>query len=225
MRSAFCNCPTQSRNAIFSIKYVAELCAGCMLQVSAGNDICPFCRTLTAESRDEQLQRCTTRMEAGDADAFSSMGAWYMLRSHTLPQDIDKGLESLLRSAELESASAYYGIADFYSAGQLVPRNAKKALFHNQQAAMRANILARHRLGFGEMLLGNSDQAIKHWMIAVTSGNEDSLGTIKLMFTEGTATKAEYERALRAYHSYQEETQSDQHTRALEFMRAHPDLR
>ena len=169
-------------------------------------------------SHDEQLQRCTKRMEADDADAFGCMGVWCMEGSRGLPQDIDRGLELLLRAAEFGSASAHYNIADFYSDGQYTPRNAKKALFHNQQAAMRGNIMARHCLGCDEMELGNSDRAIKHWIIATASGNKASLDKMKLMFTRGSATKAQYERSLRAYQNYQEVVRSDQRTRALPFV-------
>ena len=70
-------------------------------------------------------------------------------------------------------------------------------------------------------LLSNSDRAIKHWTIAAASGNKDSLDKIKLMFTKGTVTKAQYERALRTYQNYLEGIQSDQRTLALDFVRAY----
>ena len=192
-----------------------------MYGVKAGNDLCPFCRKPTANTHDEEVQRCTKRMEAGDADAFGCMGTLYLLGGYGLPQDIDKGLELTERAAELGSAGAHYNLADLYFAGQHVPRNAKNELSHNQQAAMRGHIGARHNLGCGEMKSGHSDRAIKHWMIASASGSKHCLHKIQLMFTQGTVTKAQYEKALRTYQSYQEEIQSDQRTRALEFLRAH----
>ena len=158
-------------------------------------------------------------MEAGDAEAFLNMGTWYFSRASS-PQDMDKGLELTSRAAELGSANAHFNMAVFYSDGQHAPRNAKKALFHDQQAAMRGNVLARYRLGMEEMKLRNWARPTKHWMIAAASGDKRSLDNIKVLFTKGKVTKAEYERALRAYQNYQEAVQSDQRTRALGFVRA-----
>ena len=199
-----------------------RLCHGCMLYgTRAGNDTCPFCRKPMAKSNDEVLRRLAKRMEAGDADAFGGMGAGYLIAQFGLPHDIDRGLELTERAAELGSPAAHYSVAQFYLSGEHVQRNMKKALSHNQQAAMRGHSKARHHLGCDEMLLGNSGRAVKHWMIASASGNKDSLDKIKLLFTKGSATKADYERALRAYQSYQEEVQSDQRTGALKFIHRH----
>ena len=144
-------------------------------------------------------------MEAGNANAFRSMGVWYLKGQFDLPQDVDRGLELTKRAADLGSASAHFNIATVYSTGQHVPSNAKKAVFHYQQAAMRGHTQVRHNLGSSQMLLGNPGAAIKHWMIAAASGIKISLDSIQLMFTQGTATKAQFESALRVYQNYQEE--------------------
>ena len=143
-------------------------------------------------------------MEAGDADAFHFIGARYLLGRDGLPQDIDKGLELSERAAELGSAHAHYNIANHHFTGQHVPRNTKKALFHNQQAAMRGHMIARDNLGFDEMELGNWDRAIKHWMIATAPGDKRSLDQIQELFTKGMVSKAQYASALHAYQSYKQ---------------------
>jgi len=207
-----------------------RLCHGCMyanhgcmfgVRVGTGNGTCPFCRKPMAKSHDEERRRCTKRMEAGDADAFHFIGIRYLLGRDGLPQDIDRGLELSERAAELGSAHAQYNVAAFYSSGEYAPRNAKKALFHNQQAAMKGHMISRDNLGCDEGEIGNLDRAIKHWMIATASGNKSSLDKIQDMFTRGMVSKAQYESALRAYQSHQEEVKSDQRTRAIEFIRAH----
>ena len=187
----------------------------------AGNNTCPFCRKPPTKSNDEVLRRFAKRTEAGDADAFGNMGAGYLVGQFGLPRDTDRGLESTERAAELGSTTAHYYIVELYFIGQRVPRNTKKALFHNQQAAMRGHTNARHNLGCDEISLGNLGRAIKHWIIAAASGSTDSLDKMTLMFTQGSATKAEYKRALRAYQNHQKEVQSDQRTRAFEIIQRH----
>ena len=181
-----------------------RLCHGCMFEVKLGNDTCPFCRTPMTESHAEYLRRCTQRMEAGDAEAFDCMGALYFTGKCGLPQDILRGLELSSRAAELGCANAHYNIANLYFTGQYMPRNTKKALFHNQQAAMRGHLMARDNLGCHEMELGNWDRAIKHWMIATASGDKHSLDQIQELFTKGMVSKAQYASALHAYQSYKQ---------------------
>ena len=45
-------------------------------------------------------------------------------------------------------------------------------------------------------------RAVKHHMIAVSFGDNDSLEKIKRMFKNGDATKEDYTQALRSYQAY-----------------------
>jgi len=57
--------------------------------------------------------------------------------------------------------------------------NEKKATYYYELAAMRGAVDARFNLGNIEYRLGNFDRAVKHYMIAISSGDNDSLETFK----------------------------------------------
>ena len=59
--------------------------------------------------------------------------------------------------------------------------------------------------------------ALKHWMIAVGSEDNDSLENIKQMFMNGYATKDDYAKALLAYQAYLVEIKSPQRDEAASF--------
>ena len=57
-------------------------------------------------------------------------------------------------------------------------------------------------------------RAIKHYMIAVRSGDADSVEVIQEMYIDGDATKDDYMEALRSYQTYLGEIKSDQRDKA-----------
>jgi len=73
---------------------------------------------------------------------------------------------------------------------------------------MCGDVLARYNLGNAEHRAGNYDLALQHWMISATLGHEKSLGNVKILFTKGLATKADYAAALRGYQYAVEEMSS-----------------
>ena len=62
---------------------------------------------------------------------------------------------------------------------------------------MGGDIKARHNLGAIRWRDGNME-ALKHFMIAVWCGDNNSLENIKQMFMNGEAMKDDYEKALQA---------------------------
>ena len=68
-----------------------------------------------------------------------------------------------------------------------------------------------------QALAGNMDRALKHFMIAVEGGYNESLNTIQRMYSNGYATRDDYANALRAYQAYLEEIKSDQRDKAFAF--------
>ena len=98
-------------------------------------------------------------------------------------------------------------------------RNETKAMHYWELAAIGGNAEARYNIGSTEVqaLAGNMDRALKHFMIAVGSGDHDSLKQIKQFYSKGYATKDDYANALRAYQAYLKEIKSDDRDKAAAF--------
>ena len=79
---------------------------------------------------------------------------------------------------------------------------------------MGGHVKARHNLGVLEKRAGNMDRALKHFMIAVGTGQRNSLTAIQKLFKMGVATKDDYTLALRAYQAYFGEIKSVQRNEA-----------
>ena len=90
----------------------------------------------------------------------------------------------------------------------------KKALHYFVLAAIEGDVDARNNLGVSEKRAGNTNKAIKHWTIAARGGDTNSLQNIKLLFTNGLATKDDYTKALQAYQIYLSEIRSEQRDKA-----------
>jgi TPR repeat protein len=99
--------------------------------------------------------------------------------------------------------------------GNGVERDEKKAVRYWELAAMGGDAKARHNLGVFEVRAGNTDRALKHFMIGAGSGHTDSLEKIKQMFMNGwNATKDDYAKALCVYQENLVEIKSPQRNEA-----------
>ena len=76
---------------------------------------------------------------------------------------------------------------------------------------------ARHYLAIEEGEADNTERALKHYMIAVRSGNSDSLNNIKELYEDGCTTKDYYKKALQSYQEYLGEIISPQRDEAAAF--------
>ena len=74
---------------------------------------------------------------------------------------------------------------------------------------MEGEVLARHNIGVIEKDAGNMNRAMKHFMIAARAGYDDSLNQIRKCYVSGHATKADFEKALRAHKEANDEMKSD----------------
>ena len=175
------------------------ICSGCIYAVEkrdGGVGLCPFCRT-PAPDPEELIEQYKKRMEVGDAEAIHSLGCCYSNGLHGLPQDYAKALELWHQAAELGNTASYFNIGNSYLGGNGVERDEKKAVHYYELAAMGGHVVARHNLGAIEYKAGNMDRALKHFMIAVGSGDTDALHAIQTLFMDGKATKEDYAKALR----------------------------
>ena len=153
-------------------------------------------------------------MEKGDPYATYDLGCSYQDGSFGQRQDYVKALELFHRAGELGHAFAYNNIGYAYNHGKGVEVDKKKGQHYYELAAMVGNVEARYNLGIGEENTGNIERALKHYMIAASSGFSDSLDAIKELYSSGHATKEDYTMALQSYQAYLGEIKSKQRDEA-----------
>ena len=193
------------------------ICSGCNyapVYDNLGNKIieekCPFCRTPPPNSIEEYKERLQKRVEVGDAEAIFTVGNYYRNGDDGFPQDDDKALELFVRAGDLGCTKAYCSVGYAYNFGHGVVIDKKKANHYFKLAAIGGNINARHNLGVVAEGAGNTDRALKHYMIAAEGGEPDSLKQIQNLYTNGHARKDDYSKALRAYQAYLAKIKSTQ---------------
>ena len=189
---------------------------GNLVDIDKQNE-CPFCRALHPKSEEEARKRIKTRVDMKDARAMFNAGCYYYHGRNGFPQDMDKALELYHRAAELGYSTAYNSIGYAYSNGQGVKADKKKAVYYYELAAMAGDADARYNLGNVEVKAGSFDRALKHYMIAVECGDSRSLDFIKLLYSNGHATKEVYTKALQLYQTYLGEIKSSQRDKAAAF--------
>ena len=163
------------------------------------------------------MEREKKRFQVDDAQAIHNQACDYKQGIHGLSQDRDKALELWHRAAELGYTASYHNIGNAYFYGRGVEKSEKKAMHYWGLAAMGGVVEARHNLGLSEANKCNHERAIKHFMIAVGSGYNDSLTQIKQLYTTGRATKDDYAKALKAYQAYLSEIKSKDRDKAAEY--------
>ena len=83
----------------------------------------------------------------------------------------------------------YCNIAIAYYNGDGVERDEKKSKHYFELAAIGGDADERYNLGFNELESGNMSRALKHLMVAVEFGHNESLIVIKIMLMNKDATK------------------------------------
>jgi len=189
---------------------------GNLVDINKQNE-CPFCRDVAPKSDAEIIKRTKKRAEKDDPFAIYKLGVWYDNGLYGYPQDCTKALEHYHRAGELGDARAYNSIGYSYEHGEGVGADMKKAKHYYEQAAMGGDSMARQSLGNSEVRVsvGNMDRALRHYMIAVKSGESDSLENVKRLYSAGYATKEDYMKALQAYQEYLGEIKSVQRDKAV----------
>lgn len=197
------------------------ICRGCIHAVQEKNTVdglCPFCRIPAPSSDEEMIKRYEKRIKRGDdAQAMTNLGFMYSSGENGLPQNHAKALKLWHRAGELGHTDAYYYISCAYGSGRGVERDAKKAIYYMEIAAMEGDTNSRNNLGVLEQNLGKIDRAIKHYMIAAKGGYNVSVKKIQRLYMNGQATKDYFETALRSYQAYLDEIKSDQRDEAAAF--------
>jgi len=188
------------------------ICDGCVHAAEHADDrgLCPFCRALPPTSNGEIIERIKERVAACDAVAIYTLGCDYAHGRYGLRQNTAKAMKLWLRAGELGCLEAYCNIGYAYNNGDGVERDANKAKYYWELAAMRGDARARHNLGLSEQIAGNTSRAMKHWMISAAAGWDDSLKEIREGYLKGYVTKDNFEDALRSHKDAKDEIKSDQ---------------
>ena len=187
------------------------ICLGCYLCLT--RRYCPFCNTPTHRSDDEAKNRLLKRIEKyNDPEAMNMLATDYTVEeSGSCLDDYKEAVALYHRAGELGSAVAHLNLGNWYRGVEL---DKKKASHHYQVSAILGNESARHILGEIARNDGNTEHAMRHFMISVKSGLDTSLEEVKRGFVEGLVTKDDFESTLRGHQASKDETNSDQRDRA-----------
>ena len=101
-----------------------------------------------------------------------------------------------------------------YVDGVGVGKDLEGAVRYYEKGAMLGHAGARHNLGWHEYKRGNSDRALRHYLISAKMGVEASLVNIKKLLKDGIATKSQYGDALKGYQDALEEMKSPEREEA-----------
>jgi len=196
-----------------------SICSGCMIaakeKMRKGKMkwLCLFCRVplpTTYTFKEEKLKRLKKRMKQSDTRAYVELGLAYRNCDLGLPRDLNKTIELWQKAAELGSISAHYNLGSLYCDGQGVEQDIEKGIQHFKIAAIGGDERGRHNLGSNEFERGNMYRAMKHFMIAAKSGEDNSLRKVGIGYRGGIVTKDGYATTLRAHQCSKDKMKSKQ---------------
>jgi len=115
-----------------------------------------------------------------------------------------------LSTAELGDADAHFRLGLMYLDGDGVEKDRGKYLHHLEEAAIGGHPYARCNLGFHEEENGDTNRAVKHYIIAAAQGQDESIKLLMFAFKEGDVSKDDLAAALRAHQAAVDATKSPQ---------------
>ena len=190
-----------NKHSVFNTCCMKKICNGCDLATNnRGMDDCPFCRTPQPDNDADALAMVQARVEKKDPEAIVILGTKYLFGDLGLQQDTQKAVQLWTKAAELGSIGALYELGIAYDGGHGVQENrAKAAAEFYTKAAMQGHVESRFALGCYEGNKGNSDRAVRHFLISAKMGHSESVEGIKAMFMDGLAMNEQYAEALKGY--------------------------
>jgi hypothetical protein len=187
------------------------ICDGCnyanslrMMEQSLGKT-CPFCRQCTPHSAEESDLRVMKRAQVNDPVAIREVG----LRRYE-EGDYTPALEYLTKAAKLGDVVAHFNLSIMFGEGQGVDRDKMKEIHHLELAAIGGHFKARFNLGAKELQNGRIERAVKHWIIAASTGDDYAIDHIRRGCAQGFVSREDYAAALRAHQAAVDETKSPQ---------------
>eukprot|EP00985_Skeletonema_marinoi_P012786 scaffold6259_cov75-Skeletonema_marinoi.AAC.14 len=173
--------------------------------------LCPFCRQPVPTEKECNKNRMK-RVEANDPVAITNEGF-----NEYEKGDYIKAVEYFTKAAELGDAAAHYQLSNFYYDGYGVKKDRGKRMHHLEEAAIGGHPIARYNLGIQEWKNGHTERAVKHWIIAASQGDNDSLKYLIDDFKRGFVGKEDLDTALRAHHSAVDAAKSPQREAAEKY--------
>jgi hypothetical protein len=170
---------------------------------------CAFCREPFPETKEEFYAMLMKRVETNDPVAMWQMGG----KRHR-EGDYSSAFEYWTKAAELGDAIAHFYLSIMYHLGQGVEKDEKKQVYHLEEAAIGGHVQARHNLGCHEANNGRMERAVKHFIIAASMGDEDSMKALWEYHARGLVKKEQLTATLRAHHAAVCETKSPQREEA-----------
>jgi len=122
--------------------------------------------------------------------------------------DYRRAFEYYARAAELGDAAAQYGLGRMYEFGKGVEKDEGKEMHYLEEASIGGHPSARRALGWKEWNIGNSERALKHFLIAAKLGDDDSMEMLMIAFKSGLVSKDDLASALRAHQAAVDATKS-----------------
>ena len=204
------------KHSLFKVCCMKLVCKGCLLALHRRGmqEKCPFCRTPEPKSDAARLALVQKRASAKDPVVIESIATAYYMGSYGLQQDIPWAIELWTEAARVGNLIAQCNLGCRYYYGKDVEQDVARGISHMQHAAIQGQPSSRYDLGYHEYENVNHELAVRHWMISAKMGYEISLDAIKIMFTRGHATEAQYAEALRSYQNAVEATESTQREEA-----------
>jgi len=189
-----------------------EICDGCFHAnymrewVERLKNKCPFCRQLASSTKKEADRKTMKRIEVNDPVALRQCG----FRRYS-EGDYKGAFEYWTKAAKLGDAGAHYELSHSYKEEKGgVEKDEKLELYHLEEAAIGGHPTARYNLGCHEWNNGNTERAVKHWIIAATQGHDDSIKALMDEFRSGIVSKDDLAAALRAHQAAVDATKSPQ---------------
>jgi len=186
-----------------------RICDGCDLAFKKrGMNDCPFCRTPDPYDDAGVLAMIQARVEKKDPEAINHLGLKYFFGEVGLQKNVRKAIELYTEAAELGSTDALFNLGVAYDFGEGAQKDETKAVQFYEKAAMQGHVESRCNLGCYEADKGDPDRAVRHFLISAKMGDGNSVGAIKVLSTNGIATKEQFAQALRGYQDAVEEMKS-----------------
>jgi tetratricopeptide (TPR) repeat protein len=154
------------------------------------------------------------RIEKNDPVAM-----WQMGGKRRDEGDYKSAFEYYTKASELGDAKAHYNLSLMYALGHGVEKDEKKYVYHLEKAAIGGHVFARHNLGCHEERNGRMERAVKHFIIAASMGEKESMKVLWKLHARELVKKENLTATLRAHQAAVDATKSPQREEAEEFLK------